>query len=215
MRAEPARWIDEVSRCEHRYLTPAEHCLYFGEFRPGRGAAGGPVNALILDFKRAPRRIAAGAQPLALRYFKERAIRRVAARVRATFGRAAVERVLTFVPIPGSCAPGHPDHCDRLLRTLRHAFSGLHADIRPLLTSASMTPDHRQARRVSYEQLLAATRVDAAHWRVPPRALIVLFDDVLTSGKHLQVAIARIRERAPAQAILGLVIARCAREGPP
>ncbi len=203
-------WLDEDSRAEHGFLLPSDHCLYFGEFRAQGGWAAGPMNDLILDFKRPPSRIAASARARAVQHFKNRAIATVAHALRRQFARAAVETRLTFVPIPGSKLPGEADYCDRLLRTLRLAFVGLHADIRPLLRQrASTEADHRSGpRRLRFGELLELTELDPEQLREPLRPLVVLFDDVLTSGKHVCVAKARIREAFPEQAIIAVLVAR-------
>ncbi len=207
---ERLRWIDERSRPEHRYLLPSDHCLYFGEFHAQSGWAAGATNDLVFDFKRRPSRIAASASAWGVRYFKERAISTVARALRRQFSRVAVETRLTFVPIPTSKRPEEADYCDRLVRTLRLAFSGLDADIRPLLRQrASTRADHLSgARRSTFSELLAITELDPQQLREPLRPLVVLFDDVLTSGKHVCVAKVRIQEAFPAQAIISVLVAR-------
>ncbi len=210
MLPERLRWIDESSRPDHRYLLPGDHCLYFGEFHAQGGWAAGATNDLVFDFKRPPSRIAASANACGVRYFKERAISTVARALRRQFSRVAVETRLTFVPIPTSKRPGEADYCDRLVRTLRLAFSGLEADIRPLLRQrASTRADHLSgARRSTFSELLAITELDPLQVREPLRPLVVLFDDVLTSGKHLRVATLRIREVFPEQAVIAVLVAR-------
>ncbi len=207
---ERLRWIDEDTRADHGLLLPSDHCLYFGEFRAQGGWTAGAMNDLIVDFKRSPSRIAASARARAVQHFKDRAIATVACALRRQFARAAIETRLTFVPIPASKLPGETDYCDRLLRTLRLAFAGLHADIRPLLRQrASTAADHRSGtRRLRFDELLELTELDLAQLREPLRPLVVLFDDVLTSGKHLRVAKARIREAFPEQAIIAVLVAR-------
>ncbi len=207
---ERLRWLDEASRSDHCFLLPSDHCLYFGEFRPQAGAAPGSTNALIFDFKRPPSRIAASACAWEVQSFKDRAIASVARALRRQFGRAAVETRITFVPIPASKVAGEADYCDRLLRTLYLAFAGLAADIRPLLRQRASTPaDHASgAGRLRFAELLALTELDPRQLARPPRALVALFDDVLTSGKHLCVAKARIREAYPEQAIIAVLVAR-------
>ncbi len=207
---ERLRWLDEGGRADHGFLLPSDHCLYLGEFQAGGGWAAGPTNDLIADFKRPPSRIASSAQPRAVQYFKDRAISTVAGVLRGQFGRVAIETRLTFVPIPASKLPGEADYCDRLLRTLRLAFSGLEADIRPLLRQkASRDADHSSgAHRIRFGELLELTELDPEQLREPLRPLVVLFDDVLTSGKHVCVAKARIREAFPEQAIIAVLIAR-------
>lgn len=195
-------------------LGPGDHCLFLGEYLPGRGWAACRTNSLIADFKRAPSRMLASPRPAALRYFKERAIEAVASALRRGFGRAAIESALTFVPIPGSRQPGDADYCDRLARALDRAFRGWNADVRPLLRHrARVPPDHEHREgRLPRRELLRLMELDEAQLERPLRPLVVLFDDVLTSGKHLSVAKARIRERFPEQEIIAVFVARVARD---
>ncbi|HTV52161.1 MAG TPA: hypothetical protein VME21_13315 [Steroidobacteraceae bacterium] len=210
MLPERLRWIDERCRREHRFLARTDHCLYFGQFRAHCGREGGALNRLILDYKRSPGEIARSAGGLGLRRAKERAVDTIARGLRAQFGAAAIETVCTFVPIPTSRLPEDPEHCDRLLRTLVLAFGGLRADIRPLLRlRASTLADHRRGGcRSRLRELLALTQIDERQLSRPLRPLVVLFDDVVTSGKHLRVATQRIRERLPRQAIIAVLVAR-------
>jgi len=210
------RWIDERTRADHRFLRPEDHCLYFGEYRARCGWRGGPINDLIADFKRSPARIRESAHAPSVERFKERAIRSVARARRTGFARVAVDTQLTFVPIPPSALAGRSDHCDRLLRARSLAFAGWQADIRPLLRqSAATVPDHARAgARSSFAQLLAITQLDRSQLDRPLRPVVALFDDVITSGKHLAVATYRIREILPRQAIISVCIARRVRVEP-
>jgi hypothetical protein len=207
---ERLRWLDAHEREEHHFLRHADHCLFFGEFHRKCGWTGGETNELIADFKRTPSQIAASLRSRALGYFKRRAERTIGQALREQFGRAAVDALITFVPMPGSKLPGESDYCDRLSRTLHLAFAGCAHDIRPLLRQKVGTAaDHLSgSRRLSYRALLDIVEIDPAQLSRPLRPLVVLFDDVLTSGKHFAVAQRRIRETDPAQAILGVFVAR-------
>lgn len=213
MLPERLTWLDAAQRSDHRFVRPADHCLYFGEFHAGGGWRASPTNDLIIDFKRSPGEIAASARSHLVQRFKERAVATVAAALARQFGRAAIETLITFVPIPPSKMPGEPDHCDRLQRTLRLAFAGLAADIRPLIRQrVSTTADHRRGlHRMPFAELLEITELDPEQLERPLRPLTVLFDDVLTSGKHLAVARRRICEALPEQAVIAVLIARRAR----
>ncbi len=209
---EPARWLGTGERRDHSLLAPETQCLYLGELRRDPLDRHGGLDALIAHFKRSPLSIEVCSERERAHAGKERAIAAVARRLRCVFGAASIATTLTFVPIPPSKRPGHPEYCDRLLRTLRLAFDGLDADVRPLLRQRISTrADHASRQRLSYERLLAITELDPAHAARPLRSLVVLFDDVLTSGKHLRVASERIREHWPAQDIIGLIVARRAR----
>lgn len=212
----PFAWIDETTRGEHWVLARDDHCLYLGEYLPGGRWAAGAFNSLVLDFKRAPSRIRASRDPAIVLKFKHAAIETVARALRRGFGRAAVQTALTFVPIPTSKRPGEADYCDRLLRALHRAFEGCNADIRPLLRlKVSARADHeRKAQRLRRGELLKVMALDSAQLERPLRPIVALFDDVLTSGKHLSVAKACIRERFPDQLVIAVLVARVSRDAP-
>jgi hypothetical protein len=209
--------IDETNRSSYYFLEEGDRCFFFGEFHIGRGWSGGPTNQLISNYKRTPGEIAASPNGTKLQYYKDRAIAEIAAGLRRQFSREDVQSRYTFVPVPGSRVAGDPDHCDRLERTLRAACELIPgADIRPLLRLArSIPPDHRSGgARIKYDELLAVTEVDQAQLANPIRNEIVLFDDVLTSGKHYKVAKARIRETLPHVPILAVFVARAIHPNP-
>jgi hypothetical protein len=208
-------WIDATNRARHHFLEAADRCLYFGDFYGGKGWSAGYTNQLIKNYKRAPRQIALSANAQQLQYYKDRALSEVAAALQKVFSEAAVEP-RTFIPIPTSKTPGDPEYCDRLERTLCAAFRGYNADIRLLLRQTISTEaDHLSGGgRSSYTELLQITEVDPTQLHTSPRAEIVLFDDVLTSGKHFKVAQTRIREVYPEHPILAVFVARCIHTGP-
>lgn len=216
-RAAPFAWIDETNRSEHWMLALDDHCLYLGDYVPGGGWASGALNSLVLDFKRTPSRIRASPHGAVLRRFKENAIDTVAQALRGGFGRAAVEWALTFVPMPTSKCPDDRDYCDRLSRALHRAFRGWDADIRPLLhLKTSARADHeRRAQRLRRRELTNLMMLDERMLARPLRPIVALFDDVLTSGKHLSVAKAHLRARFPDQAVIAVLVARVSRKGPP
>jgi len=159
----PARltWIDDTNRRDHSFLAEEDRCAFFGELQASTGWGGGATNQLIANYKRSPAQIGHEPSGERLRRHRERAINEVAAALRGQFSREEVELRCTFVPIPTSKQPGHPEYCDRLERSLRLAFTGYRADIRPLLRlTASTRADHLSAdERLRYQHLLAVTRV--------------------------------------------------------
>jgi hypothetical protein len=203
--------VDARIRGEYRFLTGEDRCLFFGDFHAGTGWSGGSTNELIADFKHTRSQIAC--QPLGprLRRHRERAICAISARLCKQFTRDEIEARCTFVPIPTSKRTEDPDYCDRLERTLHCAFDGYKADIRLLLRqTVSTVADHRSGDdRIDYERLLQITTLDPQCLVTPVRPVVVLFDDVLTTGKHYKVAKTRIREALPNQPIVGIFVARC------
>ena len=200
-------WIDETNRGDHYYLAPEDRCLFYGEYFRGLSYRGGPTNQLIFNFKTAPSVVASN--PYRARY-KNRAVAEIAAVLRRTVPNEDAQSV-TWVPIPPSKAVGHPDYDDRLMRVLQKAFGGYDADIRPLLVQGtSTTADHDTSVRLTPEELTGVLSVDMALVdQSPVQNQIILFDDVLNTGKHFKCCQSRIREVLPDIEIIGIFVARC------
>jgi len=199
--------IDETNRDQHAFLQEGDRCLFFGEYFAGKGYEGGGTNQLVFNFKTLPS--IARANP-ARRNYKESAIATIATGLREVLGRNQIER-LTFVPVPPSKAPGHADHDDRLTRALTLGCAGFDSDIRLLLRRSSSTEsDHRTGNRLTPEALHSLLELDCAVVAVKPlREAIVLFDDVITTGKSFKCCERRLREAIPATIpIIGLFVAR-------
>ena len=65
---------------------------------------------------------------------------------------------------------------------------------------------------MSYAELPEITRVNQAYAASPPQE-IVLVNDVLNSGKHFKVADQLLAQRFPSCPIIGVLVARCVRDG--
>lgn len=204
--------IDETTVGDHFNLAPSDRCLYVWEYTAGRRCDFSPTNQLISNLKIKPTQIAANPRR---GYYKQQAINHAAAALRSLVQRSWVEGIGTFVPMPASKIPGHPDFDDRIQGLLTAAFGTLHADIRPMLEQAESTAaDHESADRLSYAALRAVTRIDEARAAAPPREHIAVVDDVLTSGKHFKVAQELLSRRFPGVSVIGIFVARCIRSGP-
>ncbi|HTT07031.1 MAG TPA: hypothetical protein VMF64_17260 [Steroidobacteraceae bacterium] len=196
--------LDAARRTQHCFLEAGDCCRYLWEYRPGL-----PRNRAqrwISDLKCRPSQ--AAARPLRAIY-KECALLRAAQALRAAAPRAWVEQA-SWCPIPPSARAGASDYDDRLLRLLRLAFAGYDVDIRPLLRqSQSLPADHCGRQRVAFAALYEAMTVDTSQLlSCTLRMEVVLFDDVLTTGKHLKCAQLRLRERLGPLSISACVLAR-------
>ena len=191
--------VDERLRAEHTFLSAADrlHCL--AEYRPGRGYRAGSVNQLIVNLKCPPSVTALDARR---GRYKRRAIATIASALRSAMDRATVEGA-TWIPIPTSRLPGDVDYDDRLQRILLAAFGDYALDLRcALFQRRSTSADHGRVRRSSATALYRVIGVDGALLAHPPlRRRIVLFDDVLTSGKHYKCCERRLREALAGTAI--------------
>ena len=201
--------IDETTRDQHYYLQEGDFCYFFGEVFAG-GYAVCDTNQLLFNYKCEPS-VALG--HAARGRYKQNAIATIAAGMRAALPRANAEQY-TWVPIPSSKIAGHPDYDDRLVRTLSMAFAGYNADIRQLLRQSESTEaDHKGEDRLRPEKLYNLLQFDQAALGARPLGRkIVLFDDVLTTGKHFKCCERRIREAVGAEIpIIGVFITRRAR----
>lgn len=200
--------IDETNRGDHSYLDAEDECFFFSEYFARQGFQGGWTNQLIINFKAPP--TAAKRQ-----YYKQGAIRTIAAGLRNALQRSEAERV-TWIPIPPSKVKGHKDYDDRALRTLRMAFNGYDADIRDLLhQTENVEADHSRDERISPNDLYEILEVDSKLLAggIRPGG-IILFDDVLTTGKHFKCCCRRLAEAVPDAGIVGVFVARCVHPDP-
>jgi hypothetical protein len=174
--------LDEQLRTEHSFLGAADRCQCLADYLPGRGYRANPVNQLIVNLKCPPS--IASIDPRR-RHYKRRAIDAIARALRAAVDRSSIE-CATWIPIPTSRPMHDGDYDDRLQRILRAAFGDYALDLRMALYQSEATAaDHGSARRLTAEALYGVIGLDRELLAGPPlRARIVLFDDVLCSGKH-------------------------------
>jgi hypothetical protein len=195
--------IDKLLRPDYRYLQPEDDCFFLWEYTAGVGFAGSRTNDLILNLKKSP----------TVRHtpqwkYKLAAIETAAEALREACGPDLLEEA-TFVPIPPSKACSDPDYDDRLVRILQSSGA---RDVRQLVvqresTEAGHTLNYWE--RPGPNQILAGYEIDEE--RIEPEPLIlVIFDDVLTSGAHFRAmrSLLQARFSDPEPYSLGLFIAR-------
>ena len=197
--------IEPKHRHQHSLLEPNDECWFIADYHSGT-SRGYEVNQLIFDWKCMP---SAAALDGRKQRSKETAIHTVAAILRHCCNRLWSENA-TWCPVPTSRAIGNANYDDRLLRTLRIAFEGYDLDLRVLLTQGANTQaDHIAERRLSRDDLFEVLKVETgALGQLPLRQRIVLFDDILTSGKHFKCCQHRLREVVPDVPVCGLFFAR-------
>jgi hypothetical protein len=199
--------IDETTVDQHFLLAPTDICFHVWEYTRRGGFNASPTNSLISNFKKKPSKLLTNPREAP---WKERAIQHSAQALRSLVRRQWIEEFGTLIPIPCSKIGGHPDHDNRLQQVLTRAFSGYAADMRPLLIQTrSTTADHETSERQRFEELLAVTRIDEAIVSTSVRRQIMVFDDVLNSGKHFKVAQRLLKERFAGTPVIGVFLARC------
>lgn len=207
---EKLRFVDELARDLHSFVRPTDYCYYLLEYtKVPEGTKSwdlGPTNNLIANFKKKPDR-----RGLPEWRYKEQAIRDVGARLRravdATF--PTFFQVATLVPIPGSKCKSDPEHDPRMLEALQVMCAGVPgADLRELLVQTRSLPRaHESEVRPTINDIAACCAVNETV-AAPEPQVIVLFDDVLTSGAHYRAAHQVLGRRFPEARVVGIFIAR-------
>lgn len=202
--------IDDTTRGDHIYLRPDDVCFYVGDYTARGGYGCSPINDLVINFKKPVTR--RGRPEYA---YKERAIARVGRYFRDSFAPTAFQRV-TFVPVPPSKARSHPEHDDRVTRSLAHmadlvqAELNLIADVRELVVQQGSYEASHAANvgsRMHADDLIALYSIDVALAQRPATHILVV-DDVLTTGSHFVAMKTVLTNRFPGAWIGGLFVGR-------
>jgi len=201
------RLIDPLTASDHSYLDPtSDECYFIGEYTARQGYDYSKINSLILNFKKPIDRADRREWP-----YKEKAIQQAA----NAFRKALIPRNTkfpTFVPIPPSKERNDPLYDDRLTQMLRAIQIRLSLDVRELIVQTeSTTPSHARNVRPTPDEIKALYRIEERLTAPDPR-FIALVDDVLTTGAHFRAARSVLSDRFPGKRIIGLFLARCARD---
>ena len=200
--------LDAVYRSTHIYLHEDDVCYYLGEYAQRKGWSHSGTNNLIWNFKK----------PMSKRgqqgwRYKGLAIQE-AARVLNRCASPIWSKV-SLVPMPTSKTESHPLYDNRLPQMLSHLapvsdvdiWNGLRQDVDLEASSAMGTV------RASVETLIGSMSIPEEA-SPPSRKILLVVDDVLTTGRHFRAAKSVIRARFPELDVRGLFLARCAFEPP-
>ncbi len=194
--------IDDLTRPEHRYLTPQDECFYWGEYFSGMGYDHGRTNNLILNLKKSPT-----LRGTAQYQYKERAIQTIGVAMMGPIG--ASGNPFTLVPVPPSRIPGHPEFDDRMVQVAQLAVSGTQSVVRQLVRQTSgYQPSHAggDGHRITPAELMAIYEI--APNEPAPLGTVLVVDDVLTEGAHFRAMKDTISARYPGTTVVGLMVAR-------
>jgi hypothetical protein len=199
--------LDEASRADHIFLTASDRCAFLAQYCSGSSEGRiGSCHQLIRNFKCEPSRALSDRRR---GHYKQEAIATLSSWLRQATPRRLVESC-TWVPIPPSQRAEDPEFDDRLALTLQLAFEGYDTDVRSLLYQTRSTPrDHAGRVRLPEQTLFDILRIDEAELsQRAVRGRVVLFDDVLTSGKHFKCCERRLKEVLPDRPIAGVFLMR-------
>ncbi|PRD13958.1 hypothetical protein [Pantoea coffeiphila] len=198
--------IDELIRGQHHHLDAGDLCYFFGEYTARQRAAYSETNQLIMNLKKGNER--RGLQDYR---YKGAAINHVAQMITSTIGNISH---YTFVPVPPSKCRTDEAYDDRMTAILRMAkIINSSLDFRELvLQNHSTIASHATtANRPTPDDIMANYTLDAS-LLAGIRGNIVIFDDVLTAGSHFKAMKQFLHQHLPEVNILGLFVARTARE---
>jgi hypothetical protein len=194
--------IDDLTRPDHYYLSPGDRCLFLGEYTARKGFSFSATNQVVLNFKKSVDRRGRPEWQ-----HKERTIREVA----QAFASAIKESWLvavTLVPIPPSKKKDDPLYDDRMRRMLEAIPATQALDIRELINQQhTMEAAHDADVRPGPDEIADCYQVDEGLCEPAPK-VIVLFDDVITTGAHFVAARRVLQARFPGTQVFGFFIAR-------
>lgn len=173
-----------IDPSEVRFLEQADHCLYFGEHVAQGGFNASETNRQIINLK-CP--VNASAQRL---HYKRQAIHYWASKLAEALKMDVVADTVTFVPIPPSKLPDHPEYDDRIRKVLAELsrITGRALDVRDLVRQTiDRLPQHHGA-RLTPAQLIEIYAVNPAECVTPCRPHIILVHDVITRGASFVAA---------------------------
>ncbi|MEO8593051.1 MAG: hypothetical protein ABI759_07005 [Candidatus Solibacter sp.] len=204
--------IDEAVRDEYYYIGTADTCFYIWERmsrlwrdheRPDYSQY--PVNGLISNLQiPASYRISEPKR----HYWKEKAIHYAAGALGSLMPDYLSGAGVTFVPIPPSKPTSDPEYDNRMMEILRAIRPKL-PDVRPLVYLSTEGFDSKQ-KGVRPADRAAHYSIDETH-ADPVPDVVILFDDVLTTGCHFKAIEIVLNERFPGITVAGLFLARTVR----
>ena len=193
--------IDDRTRGGHWYLRRTDVCRYLGAYTAGKGAAHSATNRLILGFKMSVSRTRRNPPQ------KDKAIAGAAAALRRALEASPLDRAV-FVPVPPSKAKDDDGYDDRLVRMLRAVRPERPLDVRELIVQTrSVEPTHRRSTRLRASDIEAMYGIDEA-LEAPGTGLVVVVDDLITSGAHFRAAQRTLSRHFPDIDVAGLFLAR-------
>ena len=187
----------------NRFCCRADEVIhYFGEYTARKGFNHSETNQLILNFKKKMDR-----RGLLEWRYKTAAIDTAGTRFRGALKEEALKQA-THIPIPPSKSRTDPNYDDRVLKMIQVACSGLGADIRELVYQVNSIPAaHESDDRPTPTDLRSNYAInEAIAGKVPE--LMLVYDDVLTTGAHFKAMRSILSDRYPHVRIIGLFIAR-------
>lgn len=193
--------IGPLERVDHRHITSHDDIFFLWEYISGKGYEGGNVNRLILNLKKSPLDINNPGY-----HYKNDSILKIA-NLLSTIDKM---NFYTIVPIPPSKSKNDPGYDDRLIQILRE-WSRLSPTVQYMeliYQNNSTIASHLSEQRLDQQALLSNYRLDKSLKLEKNREIILIFDDILTTGSHYRAMADSLKPKFPDKKIKGFFLAR-------
>lgn len=206
--------VGDLERRDHHHLTADHRCYFWGEYTPyehtnGRGWNFSTTNQLVSNLKKKMDRVGQSDWR-----HKQAAIESVGKAFAGMWKWQEMNAHFrpALIPMPPSKARIDPMYDPRMFQILNRitAHAGVPLDIRDCLSfDGSLPASHEANHRPTPEMLAAALTFDPAAGRANnPPSLILLFDDMLTTGAHFIVAVDKLNQAFPGVQVIGNFVSR-------
>ena len=199
------RQIDDLALPDHYHLTSADQCWYITEYTAGRKFNYSDGNRLICDLQIGVEQVKVDS---GWRNKKQIAIDKAAELLLSILTKDQLLKP-TWVPVPPSKSKAHATHDSRVLdvlNALKAMEPGL--DVRELIDQAGdREPAKKSTAKRDVDALYKGYQLNASAKQPPPKLLIV-FDDVVTTGASFRAMDRRLREEFPGIRVVGVFLAR-------
>lgn len=188
----------------YQWLEQNDQCWYYGEYTSGGGWGASETNRQILNLKKGPASSSNELyyKGLAVNYWGDSLARLIT--LEKTIG------TCTFVPMPGSKPPGHPEYDDRMgnvLRRMAASFPGV--DVRSLLMQGGERPaQHAGGGRQSPADICLTLAVDSSTMPPPLAPTLLVVDDVITMGASFAAAKRLLKDLPNVSEVCGIFLAK-------
>lgn len=193
--------IGPLERVDHCHITSHDDISFLWEYISEKGYEGGNVNRLILNLKKSPLDINKPGY-----HYKNDTILNIAKLLSTIKGMSNY----TIVPIPPSKSKNDSGYDDRLIQILRQwSISRPTVQYMELIYQNNSTnASHLSEQRLKPQALLNNYRLDKSLKLEEGRKIILIFDDILTTGSHYKAMASLLKKEFPDKQIKGFFLAR-------